>query len=89
MLIYSFRHTRKLRAQIADALNSEDPMERYWGFIVCSSFGKKADSFYGKAKDLAKNDSSRLVRTRAAEFLGLSGAADPLPLVMDILEGCT
>lgn len=76
------------KAQIASALNSEDPMERYWGLIVCSSFGKQAGSFYEKAKELAKNDANRLVRTRAAEFLGLTGASDPLPIVLDILHGC-
>ena len=76
------------KAQINSALNSEDPMERYWGLIVCSSFGKTADSFYPKAKEMAENDPNRLVRTRAVEFLGLTGAADPLPLIMKVLEGC-
>ena len=76
------------KAQINAALNAEDPMERYWGLIVCSSFGKKANSFFHKAKEMAKSDSNSLVRTRAAEFLGLSGAADPLPIVLDILEKC-
>ena len=76
------------KAQINSALNSEDPMQRYWGLITCSTFGKTADSFYAKAKELAKNDPNRLVRTRAAEFLGLTGADDPLPLIMNALEGC-
>ena len=76
------------KAQINSALSSDDPMERYWGLIVCSSFGKTADSFYDKATELATNDPNRLVRTRAVEFLGLTGAADPQPLMMKVLEGC-
>jgi len=76
------------KAQIKLALDSEDPMARYWGLIVCSSFGETASSFYGKAKEMAEKDPNRLVRTRAVEFLGLTGAADPQPLMMKVLEGC-
>jgi arylsulfatase A-like enzyme len=78
----------EVKSQIATSLNSTDPMQRYWGLITCSAFGKKADSFYQKAKELAESDPNRLVRARAAEFLGLTGAADPLPLMLKILEGC-
>lgn len=77
------------KTQIRQALNSKDPDERYWGLISCSAVGEKASEFYGMAKKLAKSDPSRLVRTRAAEFLGLTGAADPLPYVLNALEGCT
>ncbi|MCM8528629.1 MAG: sulfatase-like hydrolase/transferase [Lentisphaeraceae bacterium] len=76
------------KAQIELALNSEDPMARYWGLIVCSSFGKTAKSFYAQAKEMAEKDPNRLVRTRAVEFLGLTGAEDPLPLLMKVLEDC-
>ena len=47
-----------------------------------------ADSFYSKAKEMAAKDPNRLVRTRAVEFLGLTGAAEPLPLIMKVLEDC-
>jgi arylsulfatase A-like enzyme len=77
------------RPGIEKALNSPDPLERYWGLITCSSFGKDASVFYDQAKELGENDPNRLVRTRAAEFLGLTGAADPLPLLLGALEGCT
>lgn len=77
------------KAEIGKALNSKDPMERYWGLIVCSTFGKTASSFYKKAETLAKNDENLLVRTRAAEFLGLTGASDPLPHMIDILNKTT
>jgi len=76
------------RVQIAQALNSKVPTERYWGLITCSAFGKQAAGFYQKAEQLAANDSDRLVRVRAAEFLGLTGAADPMPFIYDALEQC-
>jgi hypothetical protein len=39
-------------------------------------------------KRMATDDPDRLVRTRAAEFLGLTGAADPAPILFDILKDC-
>ncbi len=59
--------------------------ERYWGLIACSSFGEAARSLVERAKQLAEGDEEPLVRTRAAEFLGLIGAADPRPVLMDVL----
>ena len=77
------------KERIARALGSKVPMERYWGLITCATFGKQASSFYDQAKGLAASDSSRLVRCRAAEFLGLAGAADPVPALMDVLNQTT
>ncbi|UCD52882.1 MAG: sulfatase-like hydrolase/transferase [Phycisphaerales bacterium] len=71
---------------IAQALDSERASERYWGLITCSAFGTKATTFYAKAKELAANDPSNLVRVRAAEFLGLTGAADPRPTILAALK---
>ena len=76
------------KGPIGEALNSSDPMQRYWGLITCSTFGEKASTFYEKAKELAEKDPNRLVRTRAAEFLGLTKAADPLPYILKALDGC-
>ena len=76
------------KAQIQRALSSDKPMERYWGLITCSAFGEKASCFYKIAEQLATEDSDRLVRVRAAEFLGLTGAADPMPYIYSALEQC-
>ena len=73
------------RRRIASALGSEDPWQRYWGLIACSSHGKAASSFVDRVNQMAKEDAELLVRTRAAEFLGLTGAADPRPILMDVL----
>jgi len=70
------------------ALISDHPVERYWGLIVCSTFGEDASEFFAKAKEMAVNDPSPLNRARAAEFLGLTGAADPVPLIMAALAAC-
>ncbi len=74
------------REGIAAAISSEDATERYWGMIVCSSFGQQAREFVSLAKSLAQRDQDLLVRTRAAEFLGLIGADDPRPTIMDCLS---
>lgn len=72
--------------RIEQALNSSDPWQRYWGLIVCSSHHNAAKRFLPKAKKLANNDSELLVRVRAAEFLGLVGAADPQSTIAECLK---
>ena len=71
--------------KIAAALKSKDPWQRYWGLIVCSCFGKKAAAFVAKAKEIAAADDEPLVRVRAAEFLALTGAAEPQKVIVDVL----
>ena len=59
------------------ALADDDPWQRYWGLIVCSSHGEAAKQFVGKAKELAAGDPEPLVMARAAQFLAILGVADP------------
>jgi arylsulfatase A-like enzyme len=75
----------KARSAIEAALSSADPWRRYWGLIVCSAHRKSAMPLVGKAKALAADDAELLVRARAAEFLALVGAADPGPVLEDVL----
>lgn len=75
----------KARPRIERALNSNNPWHRYWALIVCSSYGKQASPFFDRAKRIADDDSELMVRTRAAEFLGLSESADPRPTLLDVL----
>ncbi len=67
------------------ALASSNPWERYWGLITCSCFGDRAKSLTAAAKDRL-DDKEPLVRVRAAEFLGILGAADPRPTLVDVLN---
>lgn len=77
------------RGAIQQALTSDDARARYWGLIVCSSHGAVASEFISTAQKLAAGDSKGLVRVRAAEFLGLIGAADPQETIMDALTKST
>ena len=67
--------------EIEKALRSTDPWKRYWGLIVCSTFGEDAREFVTAAKHIAREDPEPITRMRAAEFLGLIQAADPVPLI--------
>jgi len=68
----SLRSFSEVKDEIKTALTSDNPWKRYWGLIVCSSFGKQASPFHIMAKKLVKKDKSNLVRIRAAEFLALN-----------------
>jgi arylsulfatase A-like enzyme len=73
------------RAGIDRALNSGDPTKLYWALIVCSCFGEEALEFSAEARKLFSH-TDLLVRTRAAEFLGLLGKADPVPVIRKALQ---
>lgn len=81
----SLKPFREVESSIAAALDSANRWDRYWGCIVCSTFGEAADEFVGEIREIAESDPENLVRVRAAEFLGLIGAADPRPYVLDAL----
>jgi arylsulfatase A-like enzyme len=75
------------RPGIEAALESSDPLKNYWGLIVCSCFREKAAGFYPRASEMcASND--LLVRTRAAEFLGLCGTGNPVRVISGALSEC-
>ncbi len=76
------------RSSIRSALGSGDPWRRYWGLIVCSSFGKQAAEFGPRAKELC-DDPELLVRVRAAEFLGIARLSDPQPALKSVLKQST
>jgi hypothetical protein len=74
------------QAGLHEALKSEDELQRYWGLIGCSSFGDQAAGMAELVMQLAAADDSRLVRMRAAEFLGLIGRRDPMPVLAELLR---
>ncbi|QBG48095.1 sulfatase [Verrucomicrobia bacterium S94] len=82
----SLRPFPEIREPLRAALDSSNPWKRYWGLVVCSSFGRKAGGFSDKASELATSDPEGLVRVRAAEFLGLTGVGDPVPVIMQALR---
>ena len=62
----------EVSSQIKKALDHDNPWVRYWGLIVCSSFGSKAMENKDKINVIFENDSENLVRMRAAEFMLLN-----------------
>jgi arylsulfatase A-like enzyme len=75
--------------QLEVALHSDDPLERYWAIITCSAFGAEASPLAERIRQMAHHDENPLVRTRAAEFLGLTGLEDPRPVLTDVLKKTT
>lgn len=65
------------RKRISAALESEDPVARYWGATVCASFGKKASGMSDRLKALL-GDADAYVRSRAAVALAILGYCDPV-----------
>jgi hypothetical protein len=86
MSLVSFDDAKK---GITSALASKKRWERYWALIACSCHGKAAATFVDTAKTMSASDPEPLVRVRAAEFLGLIGAADPRPTILDVLAKTT
>jgi arylsulfatase A-like enzyme len=76
------------RIHIRSALQSTNPWRRYWGLILCSSFGKQAAEFGPQAREL-ETDPELLVRVRAAEFLGIAKLGDPQPAIKSVLKQST
>lgn len=72
--------------RIRAALTSDQALHRYWGLLVCSSFGQEASSMYGIAKKIAKKDDWNLARARAAEFLALCQVRDPQETMLSCLQ---
>ena len=58
--------------QIIKALTDDNPWKRYWGLVVCTSFGKKAKIFVPQINNLLYKDHEYLVRARAMEYLLLN-----------------
>lgn len=77
---------REAKPKLEAALSSQSSMQRYWGAMVCSSFGKQAAEFAPTVSKLADSDKSGVVRMRAAEFLGLIGERNPQPVFADIIR---
>lgn len=68
------------------ALESEDPWQRYWALVVCSAFADQAVEFIQRIKAMAENDPKLINRVRAAEYLGITGAGNPVQLMQDALN---
>ena len=75
----------KAKNALAKALVSENPWERYWACITCGVHGEAAKPLEAVAKKLL-TDNNLMVRVRAAEFLGIIKAIDPMPTLVGVLN---
>jgi len=76
---------REARAGIGTALQNEDPLQQYWGLMVCSAFGEQAEEYIPTARKLL-TDGDAVVRLRAAEFLGIIGEQNPQPALVEMIN---
>ncbi|WP_152285437.1 sulfatase family protein [Flavicella marina] len=67
----------KIEKKLIKSLDSNDPWERYWAIITCSSFGTKAISLTKKLEKIEANDPELINSVRAAEYLGIIGKKNP------------
>ncbi len=76
---------KEAKLKIRKALRSENWAVRYWGAMVCASFGKEAATLAKAARPLLE-DEKKIVRVRAAEFLGRIGEINPQPVLTAIVN---
>ncbi len=74
-----------VKTEIESALESNDPIARYWGLIVCSCFADKAAELIPAAKIISIVDSEIINKVRAAEFLAISGKENPVAVMTKAL----
>ena len=73
------------KTKLLNALSSDNPWERYWALIACTTHQKAAAEFSQHVKQIAANDSEPLVRVRAAEFLAIVGGEPPQSVITKAL----
>ena len=76
----------KVEAKIKAALRDKNPWKRYWGLIVCSSFGTKAKGLVPLIQSILITDKENLVRIRAAEYLMLNKISFDKKILKNLLE---
>ncbi len=73
------------RSKLSNALSSDNPWERYWALIACTTHQEPAGEFSGQIKRMAQVDSEPLVRVRAAEFLAIVESKPPQAVITEVL----
>ncbi len=79
----------RVQDSIGIVLRSGDTWQKYWAWIVCSSFGSEAKDFESLAREMAGSQEHNLVRMRALEFLFLLDQTLDYSLFGEILQNST
>jgi len=74
----SLANFEDVKSNIEASLASNDPWERYWGLIVCSTFEQAAENLADKIEEIATGDSEQINRVRAWEYFGLTNTKNPV-----------
>jgi hypothetical protein len=75
-----------VQGKIKQALTDDNPWKRYWGLVVCTSFGKKAKTLVPQIKNLVNQDQENLVRARAMEYLMLNQESFDTKIIEELLK---
>ena len=75
-----------VEGKIKLALQDKNPWKRYWGLIVCSSFGMQAKGLVPQIQKILQTDEVNLVRIRAVEFLMLNKISFDKNILKILLE---
>lgn len=75
-----------VEGKIKLALQDKNPWKRYWGLIVCSSFGMKAKGLVPQIQKILQTDEVNLVRIRAVEYLMLNKISFDKNILKILLE---
>ena len=76
----------EVEGKIKTALRDKNPWKRYWGLIVCSSFGMKAKGLVPQIQTILQVDHENLVRIRAVEYLLLNHIPFDKKILKNLLE---
>ncbi len=73
--------------KLEKSLTATDPFRRYWGLIVCLSFGEKAQPLLPLLKEIAAADASAINRVYATGYLGLVKEINPVePILVELYQ---
>ena len=75
-----------VEGKIKLALQNKNPWKRYWGLIVCSSFGMQAKGLVPQIQKILQTDEVNLVRIRAVEFFMLNKISFDKNILKILLE---
>ncbi|WP_170308338.1 sulfatase-like hydrolase/transferase [Parashewanella tropica] len=73
------------KPQLEKALQSSDPMQRYWAVTAAINFGEQAKTLLANIKPLV-NDPEVTVRIRVAEYFGVIGYGKPQKILSNIVN---
>ena len=77
---------KSVKEKIKQALIDNNPWKRYWGLVVCTSFGEKAKTLVSQIKKMANRDNENLVRARAIEYLMLNQESFDAKIIDELLK---